>query len=75
MMSKKKINLKYIVDALVENVIELYNPNEHPKDMSIKTSDFINALKLISDLKGLKKVKVISFKGDQDITYDGESDS
>lgn len=67
--------MKYIVDALVDNVIELYNPSEHPKDMSIKTSDFINALKLIADLKGLKKVKVISFKGDQDITYDGETDS
>jgi len=65
---RAKVNLTYLVNKLVTEVIEKYSADDViAKDMTIRTADFINAIKTIADLKGLKVVPDNTFKGEQDI--------
>jgi hypothetical protein len=72
---KKKIDRKYVIKCLVDNVLSNFNPIGNPNEQMIKTSDYINALKYIGELNCLKKVKIISFKGEQDIDFNGKTDT
>lgn len=69
MARRRKVTLDYLVDKLVTGVVEKYTADCDPKEMSIKTADFINAIKTIADLKGLKVVPDNTFKGEQDIDF------
>jgi hypothetical protein len=69
MARRKIIDLKYLVNKLVDEVIEKYTADCEAKEMTIKTADFINAIKTIADLKGLKVVPDNTFKGEQDIDF------
>ncbi len=69
MARRRKVTLDYLVDKLVTGVVEKYTADLDPKEMSIKTADFINAIKTIADLKGLKVVPDNTFKGEQDIDF------
>jgi hypothetical protein len=76
MKNNNKINKRKTQrDAIVENILEKFNPDGNPSEEMIKTSDYLNALKYIGDLYGLKKTKIISFKGEQDIDFDGKTDT
>lgn len=69
MTRRKKVSLKYLVDKLRDEVIEKFQADIEPKEMSIRTADFINAIKTIADLTGLKVVPDNTFKGEQDIDF------
>jgi hypothetical protein len=69
MARQRKVDLKYLVGKLVDEVIEKYTADCDVKEMTIKTADFINAIKVIADLKGLKVVPDNTFKGEQDIDF------
>ena len=66
MARRRKVTLDYLVDKMIVEVVEKYTADCDPKEMSIKTADFVNAIKVIADLKGLKVVPDNTFKGEQE---------
>jgi hypothetical protein len=67
MARRRKVDLGYLVDKLIVEVVEKYTADCDVKEMTIKTADFINAIKVIADLKGLKVVPDNTFKGEQEV--------
>lgn len=67
---KSKIDLKYLTEELNNKIVKMFDPNGNPKEVNIKASDFINAIKVIADLNGLKVLPDSTFKGEQDIDLD-----
>lgn len=74
-LTNDDINLEYIVMKAVNEVIEQFSADVPVKEQTIRAADFINALKFIADVKGLKVVPDNTFKGEQDIDLDEETDS
>ena len=62
---KSPYNLEYVTQKLVDNIIDPFSPHGDNKTAMVKASDFINAIKVIADLNGLKVSPDNTFKGEQ----------
>jgi len=65
----EKFSSDYLAEELTTKIVERFDPDGDPKTAMIKTSDFINAIKLIAELKASKDEKEKSAVGEQDMDF------
>ena len=67
--SYEKFSSDYLAEELTTKIVERFDPDGDPKTAMIKTSDFINAIKLIAELKASKDEKEKAAVGEQDMDF------
>lgn len=66
----EKYSAQWVMDLLHRKVIKKFNPTENPHKASIKAGNFIDALKLVSNIQGHTAAKKpTEFDGEQYLEF------